>query len=469
VNPQTDLIADLKDAARQLGLSLRVHQNGAWQQLAGDSTPHNGAVTEALLQEHALLPGPIEVWAPPSSPNPETLINAFRLIADRTAAVADAQEANAELADSLSKAFDRADVTMAVAAAQRSVSRPDRFVIAACEEVRSTIGFEWTGIIFERAATIPASLAETTLFSVEPSWEPHDAEQAALALAESTDASDGPWVARYETPDGDRTGVGLIQPFEIEHRTAGVLVGGWSNDNTMSLNSYHLSLAESVCAFLGPFMENLLLHERDRGRFFATLEALSSTLDAKDPYTRGHSERVAQLALRLGKALKVSARELEHLEIAGRLHDVGKIGVPEAILLKPARLTDAEFDEIKRHPSIGYEILKGVPGLEPILPGVLHHHERWDGNGYPAGLHSKEIPFQARILAVADTFDAMSSKRSYRDSVPRDIVLKVIDENRGTQFDPTVAEAFLSLDISWYDAALNKTLRSAAPSDRRAA
>ena len=237
----------------------------------------------------------------------------------------------------------------------------------------------------------------------------------------------------------------------------------------MSLNSYHLSLAESVCAFLGPFMENLLLHERDRGRFFATLEALSSTLDAKDPYTRGHSERVAQLALRLGKALKVSARELEHLEIAGRLHDVGKIGVPEAVLLKPARLTDEEFDEIKRHPSIGYEILKGVPGLEHILPGVLHHHERWDGNGYPAGLHSKEIPFQARILAVADTFDAMSSKRSYRDSVPREIVLKVIDENRGTQFDPTVADAFLKLDLSWYDAALNKTLRSAAPSDRRAA
>lgn len=467
INPGP-LITELIEAADKLGVALILRTDDTCTPL-NNATFQNPTPPSTLLHHHGAVKDAIEVRADADDPHSHKLLTAFELIADRAAAAFDAEEVNAELADSLSKSFDRADVTMAVAAAQRSVEAPDRFVLAACEEVRSTIGFDWTGILFERAATVPASLADAGLFATSPEWTAHEAQRAAVSLAAGTEADTGPWVAEFKLDNPPVRGAGIMAPIAIEHNVAGMLVGGWVDLDTGSLNSYHLSLAESVCAFLGPFMENLLLHERDRGRFFATLEALSSTLDAKDPYTRGHSERVARLALHTGEALDMSDRELENLEIAGRLHDVGKIGVPEAILLKPDRLTDAEFDEIKRHPTIGYEILKGVPGLEHMLPGVLHHHERWDGKGYPDGLAGKETPFQARILAVADTFDAMSSKRSYRDSLDRDFVLKVIRENRGTQFDPLVTDAFLSIDLSWYEASLARTFRSTTPSDRRAA
>ena len=155
-----------------------------------------------------------------------------------------------------------------------------------------------------------------------------------------------------------------------------------------------------------------------------------------------------QIALNLG----MSAQEAERVKICGLLHDVGKIGVPEAVLCKPGRLTDEEFDAIKLHPEIGYRILKDLTGLEDVLPGVLHHHERIDGNGYPHGLKGEEIPRIARILACADTFDAMSSNRAYRDAMPREKVLAELDRCKGTQFDPDVVDAFLLINLQTYDA-----------------
>jgi HD-GYP domain-containing protein (c-di-GMP phosphodiesterase class II) len=130
---------------------------------------------------------------------------------------------------------------------------------------------------------------------------------------------------------------------------------------------------------------------------------------------------------------------------------VGKIGVPEAVLCKPGKLTDDEFEKIKLHPQIGYDILKDIPSLRDILPGVLHHHERYDGRGYPHGLSGEDIPLMARIIGVADTFDAMSSNRAYRAKMSRDVVLAEIARCAGTQFDPNLANAFLTLDLSEYD------------------
>ena len=158
-----------------------------------------------------------------------------------------------------------------------------------------------------------------------------------------------------------------------------------------------------------------------------------------------------QMAMKLGFEKTIA----EQYHIAGLVHDVGKIGVPETVLCKPARLTDAEFEMIKRHPRIGYEILKDIPTLAPMLPGVLHHHERLDGRGYPAGLCGEEIPMVARVLALADAFDAMSSNRAYRPAISRPHVFEEINRCAGLQFDPGLARVFLTLDFAPFDAMLN--------------
>src|SRR5690606_26088192 len=157
---------------------------------------------------------------------------------------------------------------------------------------------------------------------------------------------------------------------------------------------------------------------------------------AKDRYTCGHSERVAMLARRIAQAAGLSGPQAERVHICGLLHDVGKIGVPEAVLCKPGRLNDEEFALITQHPAIGHRILKDIPMLEDVLPGVLHHHERFDGRGYPSGLAGQQIPLIARIIALADTFDAMSSTRSYRPAMPRERVLAEITREAGSQLDP---------------------------------
>jgi HD-GYP domain-containing protein (c-di-GMP phosphodiesterase class II) len=144
------------------------------------------------------------------------------------------------------------------------------------------------------------------------------------------------------------------------------------------------------------------------------------------------------------------------------VHDVGKIGVPEAVLCKPGRLTDEEFAHIKRHPQIGHDILKDIPGMADILPGVLHHHEHWSGGGYPHGLKADEIPVIARVLTLCDTFDAMSSTRSYRKALTREHILAEIVKCAGRQFDPELAEKFVKLDFAPFDAMLVQAVPQAA-------
>jgi HD-GYP domain-containing protein (c-di-GMP phosphodiesterase class II) len=160
----------------------------------------------------------------------------------------------------------------------------------------------------------------------------------------------------------------------------------------------------------------------------------------------------------MARSLGMTDEEVERYRLAGMVHDVGKIGVPEAVLRKPARLTDEEFAEIKKHPLVGYTILKDIPQMEPVLPGVLHHHERWDGKGYPHGIAGEAIPPLARVLALADTFDAMSSHRAYRKARPRKEVLEELLRCAGAQFDPALVGHFVALDFSEFDAALQRQM-----------
>jgi putative nucleotidyltransferase with HDIG domain len=180
-------------------------------------------------------------------------------------------------------------------------------------------------------------------------------------------------------------------------------------------------------------------------QFMNFVSALASSIDAKDPYTRGHSKRVTKYSLAIAEAIRLEEDEIEDLELAGYLHDIGKIGTPHEILKKPFRLTDEEFDIVKKHPLNGVRILENLKNLQRVSSFILHHHERPDGTGYPHGLAGDAIPVGARILAVADAFDAITSDRPYRKRASVEEALLEIERNAGRQFDTRIVRVFASL------------------------
>jgi len=213
---------------------------------------------------------------------------------------------------------------------------------------------------------------------------------------------------------------------------------------------------------------NLDLALSKRKVLIETMEAFALAVEAKDPYTHGHSRRVSLLAERVCRALGLGATACETVRIAGILHDIGKIGMPELVLKKPGRLTSPEVEVFKRHAHLGSRIVSAVTELEEVGRAILHHHERFDGKGYPDRLAGDQIPLLSRILTVADSYDAMTSDRPYRTSVSHRQAMEEVARCRGTQFDPMVADAFLQLygaagpDFSGLPSSLNlEALRSA--------
>ena len=199
---------------------------------------------------------------------------------------------------------------------------------------------------------------------------------------------------------------------------------------------------------------NEQLHDKNEElerAYLDTIGILRQTVEAKDPYTRGHSDRVSEYSVLIWKKLGLDEKTLHILKIGGLFHDIGKIGIPDSILLKESKLSDEEYSQIKNHPMIGVHMLGDAAIFTDILPIVKHHHERYDGRGYPSQLVGEDIPYVARIAAVADTFDAMTSKRSYRDSLPIDVVRAEIERCSGTQFDPNIAKVFLDIMNNDFD------------------
>jgi HD-GYP domain-containing protein (c-di-GMP phosphodiesterase class II) len=184
--------------------------------------------------------------------------------------------------------------------------------------------------------------------------------------------------------------------------------------------------------------------QENRDLFLGSIQMLSAAIDEKDPYTRGHSSRVAKYSVIIGEKLGLSAEDLDRLHISALLHDVGKIGVDDRVLKKPGSLTDEEFELMKQHPVKGANIMRPVAQLKEMLPGIELHHEHLDGRGYPYGLRGEDIPLMARIIAVADTFDAMTTNRPYQTAMDVDFAIKRVRQLSGTKFDPSVAEALES-------------------------
>lgn len=209
-------------------------------------------------------------------------------------------------------------------------------------------------------------------------------------------------------------------------------------NSSMSLAKQNESLAVSKKALE-------IAYQRLNSNYKDTLLALSTAIDARDAYTAGHSKRVAGISLEIGKQLGLSKDKLETLELAALLHDVGKIGVPDEILHKPTKLNEYEYFKIKEHPTIGVNILKNVKFLEDSLPIILYHHERLDGSGYPLGIKGSKVPLESRIIAVADSYDAMVSNRPYRKGLHHDIAINELTRFKDIQFDSIVVDAFFKI------------------------
>ena len=200
--------------------------------------------------------------------------------------------------------------------------------------------------------------------------------------------------------------------------------------------------------------DQLLLLSKEKERLeieqrliLASITSLCNALEARDSYTRGHSEAVSDIATKIAFQMGIGERDIELIRLGGKLHDLGKIGVIDSVLLKPGKLTDEEFAIIKKHPVIGAEILRPVPSLAPIIPIVLYHHERFDGKGYPEGLQGSSIPLWARITAVGDTYHALTSDRPYRAGMPKDKALAIIQQVSGSQLCPDCVDVFIKMEL----------------------
>jgi HD-GYP domain-containing protein (c-di-GMP phosphodiesterase class II) len=231
-------------------------------------------------------------------------------------------------------------------------------------------------------------------------------------------------------------------PVKVKAKTMGVLEainrqekGGFTKEDLSLLTS----LADQVAIAL----DNSRLYQELEETFLQTADSLADTIEKRDPYTGGHTQRVTSYSLAIGKYLQLKPLERKRLKIASALHDIGKIGIEDHILKKPERLSPEEFDVIKRHSNMGAKIIEHIWQLREIVPGVKYHHEHVDGMGYPDGLRGEEIPVLAKIVAVADTYDAMTTDRPYRKAMDRGAAIEELKKCSGTQLDQGVVEAFL--------------------------
>ncbi len=237
----------------------------------------------------------------------------------------------------------------------------------------------------------------------------------------------------------------LITPLYGKNAPVGLLVVGRTGGRG-AFTEDDSRLIKLIANDLSGALENARLFEENERNYIEILSALVTAMEARDPYLKLHTERVRIKALALATELNLSEYELDLLDTGARLHDLGKVGIEDRILQKPGVLDDDEMDVMRSHPRIGDEIVRSMGRLREAKPIIRNHHERWDGNGYPDGLVADEIPLLAQIVTVADAFDAMTSRRSYREAMPRDRALSILHECAGTQFNPFLVEVFTAIE-----------------------
>ena len=357
-----------------------------------------------------------------------------------------------ELSEELVKSYEELYFLYQLSANMTVDQSPEILLAQACDRLREVSGFRGLAIQLNETEKRLDGLSQRTFAS--GSFDRADAPVADICRSLVRDASAGanPWIiddtSEVNIPAlASLDSTALVVRLCVEKNYLGMMIGGSKLDGNQ-ISSVDSKLFKSLADNLSVFLENLMLYDDMQSMFLGTLHALTSAIDAKDSYTRGHSERVALMSRLIAHAAGLDDAQSERHYLAGLVHDVGKIGVPEIVLQKPGRLTIEEFGQIKRHPEIGARILKDIRQMADLIPGVLHHHERWGGGGYPHGLSGNQIPLIGRIIGLADAFDAMSSDRTYRRRMSPVEVLAEVERCSGTQFDPVLCRCMRDIDLT---------------------
>jgi HD-GYP domain-containing protein (c-di-GMP phosphodiesterase class II) len=354
----------------------------------------------------------------------------------------------ATLSTNLSSTYEELSLLYSISRSMRVTQSPEAFLLAVCEEVHEVMNLSAAAAVLY--AHPPAVHEDTVVIAGDLGLTKEQvmllaATQITPMLAKnnrSVVANQFKWAAHPDLGKEVRNLVAV--PLMAEH-SMGMLLA--FNKESADFNSVDIKLMNSIGNQSTVFLTNNMLYADLQDLLMGVLHALTATIDAKDPYTCGHSNRVAIISKRLAESMGLPAQRVQQIYLAGLMHDIGKIGVPESVLCKPGRLTAEEYEAIKKHPGLGVKILGGIRQLDHVIAGMLCHHERLDGGGYPQGLCGDEVPLDARIIGLADCFDAMSSDRTYRKALPLEAVVGEVRKCAGTQFDPKVVEHLLSWDL----------------------
>jgi HD-GYP domain-containing protein (c-di-GMP phosphodiesterase class II) len=392
---------------------------------------------------------------------------ALRWMCEDLQTLADQESDSAGISCELSEAYEELTFLYQLGRSMRIEETPSDFINLTCRSLLDNLPYRFVAVRLIGGLGRSAQPIQELHLAGEPQCSREEVSQLTGRLVESLTSRSFQMLLperqdayRYLSPLGRLI---MVHPLQVDGKLVGAILAADKVTDDPDATTGEIKLVETSAGFLMIFLENASLYQDQQALFLGTLEALTASIDAKDAYTCGHSQRVAMLSRDIAKAAGFDAETVERIHIAGVVHDVGKIGVREAVLCKCGRLTREEFEEIKKHPEIGARILRDVPQLQDVIPGVLYHHERIDGRGYPHGLSGYDIPVFARVIALADSFDAMSSTRTYRAALSREEVLKEIRACSGTQFDPALVPYLLDMDLSGYDEAVRRH-RAAGPS-----
>lgn len=404
----------------------------------------------------------------PNCTHYEALSEMLNLLAEKCCAVANAEGQVDMVSNELSRAYEELVLLHRLGTNMRISEADASFLQMACDNLTDIVAVEGVAILLEKTAD------NEKRFSLAAGSGMIDADDRMTAMVYTMLTKEikcgkemlldssvySPF--KYSWPAGIRNIIAL--PLYGKDDSKVNFTGKKGNKNCIiglmiavnrlekpDFDSVDIKLFDSVANNCAVFVDNGRLFKDLKELFIGSLRALTSSIDAKDPYTRGHSERVAfisrWIAEKIAEREPVTDEMINRVYLAGLLHDIGKVGISEKVLCKNGKLTEQEFSRIKMHPSIGADILGGIKQIRDIVPGVLHHHERVDGRGYPGGLVDKQISMIGKIIGLADSFDAMTSKRTYRNAMTVDEAIDEINRGLGTQFDRKIGEIFIENDI----------------------
>ncbi len=435
----------LANAGRTIAIALADAGN-----LGLDSTCENIALTNECDDESII----IDVPGPKRSRDADYLQEILSLFANEFQTATNAADQIEKVCTELSQSYEELMLLYNLSSHMKVTQSSSTYLQLACDQLTQLINVEGIAIFLDKeidGAKRLALSAGSGLVSIDPDLADILQIHLAAELKQGKEAlldSDFDSPFRYDWPRDIKSVIAV--PLNGADNMIGLMVATNIVDKP-DFDNIDVKLFNSVAHQCAVFLENGRLFGDLKELFVGSLKALTSSIDAKDQYTRGHSERVAFIARwitdRIAEITPIDEDEVHRIYLAGLLHDIGKIGISEAVLRKRGKLDDDEMARIKAHPQIGASILSEIKQMKDIVPGVLTHHERMDGKGYPKGLTGDRIPLIGKIISLADSFDAMTSRRVYREALSIKRAMAEIEKGIGTQFDPEIARIFINSDI----------------------